>query len=119
MKKIILTFALGLITVSGFAQKRDIVLIPHIIMENGTMISTTLVQNTQQIVLDIEGNDANETVLVTVEREGQVVDAQISYMENDRIVVDTDVELDGKCSIVLRQRNEEVEVAETTDTTEE
>lgn len=118
MKKIFATLMFAGAALASYAQKPDLVPYPHVVMESGTIVDVTFNERTQQVVLDINGNESNESLVVTIEKDGVVYDVQETVMENDRIVVSTDLELDGKCKVIVRQRMEMVEVAETEETEE-
>lgn len=116
MKRFCFTFALFIACSVCYGQyvireKHGKVLFPRVVMENGTVVETSVV-NGSQVVLDINGNENNESLMVSIEKDGVVLDALVTRMENDCIVVDTDVEIDGKCTIVLRTEEDTVEVAE-------
>lgn len=119
MKKIFATLMFAGAALVSYAQKPDLVPYPHVVMESGTIVDVTFNQRTQQVVLDINGNESNESLIVTIEKDGIVYDVQETVMENDRIILNTDLELDGKCKVIVRQRLEQVEVAETEDADEE
>ena len=115
MKKFCLTLVLFVAAMASYGQKYGKVLIPHVMMENGTVVEATITGNGNAVALDINGNYTNENVVVTIEKDGVVLDEVQTSMENDTLVIYTDVAIDGTCTIIVRNTEEEVEVAETED----